>query len=231
MQDRLFDGLDRASLAALVACITYEERRPDSAPVPSFPTAVIAKRFARLAKICSSVQRLERQRGLPQTRDLAGGFAAGTFAWANGAELVGLIDGRMSGGDFVRNTRLVVDLLSQIATVAPDLTTRATARKAAETLRRGVVTPEAATLAEVVTGSVQGANTASRTPRPRPAKNFQRINTMVIAKGSDWGHPISPVELDGVRRVASDRSAAAMICEDAKGIPRGEQSTLNPHQR
>ncbi|HBX76543.1 MAG TPA: hypothetical protein DEG43_02745 [Acidimicrobiaceae bacterium] len=44
---------------------------------------------------------------------------------------------------------------------------------------------------------------------------------MVIAKGSDWGHPISPVELDGVRRVASDRSAAAMICEDAKGIPRG----------
>ena len=166
MQDRLFDGLDQASLAALVACITYEERRPDSAPVPSFPTAVIAKRFARLAKICSSVQRLERQRGLPQTRDLAGGFAAGTFAWANGAELVGLIDGRMSGGDFVRNTRLVVDLLSQIATVAPDLTTRATARKAAETLRRGVVTPEAATLAEVVTGSVQGANTASENTAP-----------------------------------------------------------------
>ncbi|HBX76542.1 MAG TPA: 30S ribosomal protein S3, partial [Acidimicrobiaceae bacterium] len=34
------------------------------------------------------------------------------------------------------------------------------------TLRRGVVTPEAATLAEVVTGSVQGANTASENTAP-----------------------------------------------------------------
>jgi hypothetical protein len=45
----------------------------------------------------------------------------------------------LSGGDFVRNIKQLIDLLRQIAEVAPDAATRSTAAAASEALFRGVV--------------------------------------------------------------------------------------------
>ena len=45
----------------------------------------------------------------------------------------------MTGGDFVRNVKQVIDLLRQIADVAPEPATAAAARAAADRCRRGVV--------------------------------------------------------------------------------------------
>ena len=45
----------------------------------------------------------------------------------------------MSGGDFVRNMKQLIDLLRQVAETAPDPATASTARAAAERLMRGVV--------------------------------------------------------------------------------------------
>ena len=50
-----------------------------------------------------------------------------------------LEDEEMTGGDFVRNVKQLIDLLRQIADVAPDAETAATARAAADACRRGVV--------------------------------------------------------------------------------------------
>ena len=45
----------------------------------------------------------------------------------------------LSGGDFVRTTKQLIDLLRQLALVAPVAATRAAAEHAAEALFRGVV--------------------------------------------------------------------------------------------
>ena len=46
---------------------------------------------------------------------------------------------RLTGGDFVRNVKQTIDLLRQVADVAPDPATAATARAAADACLRGVI--------------------------------------------------------------------------------------------
>ena len=48
-------------------------------------------------------------------------------------------DEDLSGGDFVRNVKTLIDLVRQVGDVAPDPTTARHARQAAEALHRGVV--------------------------------------------------------------------------------------------
>ena len=55
----------------------------------------------------------------------------------------------MTGGDFVRNVRQLIDLLRQLALVAPSADTRRAARQAAEAAFRGVVADSATPAAEV----------------------------------------------------------------------------------
>ena len=79
--------------------------------------------------------RAERERGLPQTRPPDPGFMAVCHGWASGRDLGGLIEGEMSGGDFVRTTKQLIDVLRQLALVAPDRATRANADRAASSAR------------------------------------------------------------------------------------------------
>ena len=150
LDDGVFDGLDTAATAGVAAALTYEERRPDSAPKVSFPTATLRRRFERLERLWHTVNRAEKERGLPQMRAPDGGFVTLAHGWAAGRELGWLLeDSDMSGGDFVRNTKLTIDLLRQVATAAPDLGTRTRAGAAADALFRGVVATEATSLTEV----------------------------------------------------------------------------------
>ena len=58
------------------------------------------------------------------------------------AEVVG--DDDLTGGDFVRTTKQLIDLLRQLAIVAPNPSTRRAAAQAAEAAFRGVVADSAA---------------------------------------------------------------------------------------
>ena len=62
-------------------------------------------------------------------------------AWASGDALADILDedDELTGGDFVRNVKQVVDLLRQLALAAPTPETRATAAAAADACFRGVV--------------------------------------------------------------------------------------------
>ena len=147
IEDGVFDGLDAPSTAAMAAALTYEERRPDAASRPAFPTASLKRRFERLERLWHTVNRAERERGLPQMRAPDAGFVALTHGWAAGRDLGALLDDtEMSGGDFVRNTKITIDLLRQLAVAAPELGTRSRAGAAADALYRGVVATEAASL-------------------------------------------------------------------------------------
>ena len=62
------------------------------------------------------------------------------MAWARGATLDSVLrETDVAPGDFVRNVRQVIDLVRQLAQVAPDPATRDAAELAVALLRRGVV--------------------------------------------------------------------------------------------
>src|SRR5438876_466345 len=68
------------------------------------------------------------------------GFFAAAYSWAAGDDLGDVIaDEEMSGGDFVRNVKQVIDLLGQIRAVATQPGTAEAAGEAADRLFRGVV--------------------------------------------------------------------------------------------
>ncbi len=158
----LLDGLDPASLAAVVSSFSYEARREREAARPA-PAGAIAARVDEIAAMSLSLGDSERARGLPVTRGVEPGFALLTRNWARGRDLRQVLEGRgtakpasggrrrggdrprqatrqvMTGGDFVRNTKQVIDLLRQLALVAPEEGTRIAASSGASRLLRGVV--------------------------------------------------------------------------------------------
>ncbi len=50
-----------------------------------------------------------------------------------------VLDEDLTGGDFVRNVRTLIDLLRQLGDLASDPDTRASARRAADSLARGAI--------------------------------------------------------------------------------------------
>jgi ATP-dependent RNA helicase HelY len=135
----VFDGLEPPELAAVVSTVTYEERRSDAPPSAPVPHQVATRRIEQLRRIARDVQRSERDRGLPRTRLPDSGFAAAARSWAMGRELAAVLADDLSAGDFVRNVKVLVDLLDQLAEAAAAPDTRLAARRAAQALTRGVV--------------------------------------------------------------------------------------------
>jgi len=136
----LFDDLDPASLAALASCFTYEHRSAAPPPEPWYPSGGVHHRVARIEQLAASLNVDEEASGLPLTRPPDPGFLALAHAWVAGEPLDEVLDEEdLSGGDFVRNAKLLIDLLRQIADAASDPDTSASARRAAELMFRGVV--------------------------------------------------------------------------------------------
>jgi ATP-dependent RNA helicase HelY len=145
LEEGFFDGLTPPELAGLVSTFTYETRGPGEAPIPWFPSATLRRRWAEVEGVAGRLRDAEERAGLPTTRSLDPGFVALAHAWASGDELATVLaDEELSGGDFVRVIRQLIDLLRQVAQVASDPTTAAAAASAADTIRRGVVSASAA---------------------------------------------------------------------------------------
>jgi ATP-dependent RNA helicase HelY len=138
--DGVFDGLDAAETAALASCVTYEHRSKEPPPPPTLPTPLVRERFKMLEAVADRLNRFERAASLPETRLPDAGFADAAWAWASGRPLHAVVDEDQTGGDFVRNCRLLVDLLPQLAQLADDDATVLSCREAAYAVRRGVVT-------------------------------------------------------------------------------------------
>lgn len=141
----LFDGVGPADLAALLSMFVYEHRSPDDPPSPWFPSADIADRARRIADVSESLAADEIAAGLSVHRPPDPGFAAVAHAWVAGEGFAEVIDpddpssADLTGGDFVRTMRQLIDLLGQIARVAPDDATRRAAAEASERAFREVI--------------------------------------------------------------------------------------------
>ncbi|MGI9093888.1 MAG: DEAD/DEAH box helicase [Mycobacteriales bacterium] len=142
LRARAWDGLDAASLAAVVASLVYEPRRDTdgSARVPGAIAAALAATLALHADVVAT----EREHRLDRSRDPDLGFCWPAYRWARGESLdhalgaVDVVGEELSAGDFVRWCKQLIDLLDQIADVA-DGSVAATARQAVDAICRGVV--------------------------------------------------------------------------------------------
>ena len=138
----LFDEFDPAALAALASGFTYETRGPAGAerPAPWFPSARFKQRWSDLEKLAVALNDVEDEAGLPLTRRPDPGFFAAAYGWVAGEELADVIaEEELSGGDFVRNVKQLIDLLRQLGDVAPSPATARAAREAADRMFHGVV--------------------------------------------------------------------------------------------
>jgi ATP-dependent RNA helicase HelY len=135
----LFDGLDAVDLAGFASCFTYETRGGAEAQ-PSLPAGRLGDRLRALDGIAQRLNGAEEAAGLAPTRLPDPGFVEPARAWAVGRELGDVVgDGGLTGGDFVRNVKQLVDLLRQIGDLDVDPATARAARRAAGLLLRGVV--------------------------------------------------------------------------------------------
>lgn len=145
LDEGVLDGLDAASLAGLVSTFTYEHRSSTPPPAPWFPSRALAHRFDRIEQLATELNDDERRLRLPPTRRPDPGFLPLAHAWAAGEHLDHVLeDEELSGGDFVRNAKQLLDLLRQIADAATEPATAATARQAAADVFRGVVAASSA---------------------------------------------------------------------------------------
>ena len=143
-----FDDLEPAEVAAVASCFTFERRGPDGdgpRPPRAWPSRTVAQRYRAVERIGRELVVAEHDQRLPTSRPPDPGFAAAAAGWVQGRDLADILDDEeMTGGDFVRNIKQLIDLLGQIAEVAPDPQTADRARAAAEECRRGVVAASSA---------------------------------------------------------------------------------------
>ena len=146
----IFDGLGPAEVAGLASTFTYSARGPEgTGPEPWFPNRSVRERWDALEGVAHDLNRAEEDAGLPLTRRPDPGFVALAHAWAAGGELAHVIaDDEMSGGDFVRNSKQLVDLLRQLGDLASDPATARSCRQAAERVFRGVVSASSVVTAD-----------------------------------------------------------------------------------
>ncbi|HEV3227274.1 MAG TPA: DEAD/DEAH box helicase [Acidimicrobiales bacterium] len=136
----VFDELDPAAFAGLVSVFTYEHRSANPPPAPWFPSSKVRQRYAQIVQLADELNTDEHEAALSQTRVPDPGFVALAHAWTAGGDLDSVLeDEDVSGGDFVRNLKQLIDLLRQIGDTAPLDATRRTAHEAADRCFRGVV--------------------------------------------------------------------------------------------
>lgn len=139
----IWDGLDGPALAAAVSAVVFEARREEreaAPPLPGGPQGRLARALDETQRAWSRLEDLELAHGLSATRPLDLGLVEPVHRWASGRGLASVLQGTdLAAGDFVRWCKQVVDLLDQVAQVAPHPQTRAAARRGVDQVRRGVV--------------------------------------------------------------------------------------------
>jgi ATP-dependent RNA helicase HelY len=153
----VFDGLDPASLAGVASALTFEARRTADDAVEPRKRSVV-DRLALLDGMAAELRADERRVGLRRTRRPDPGLALAVIRWAKGSTLGSVLqETEVAPGDFVRNIRQLIDLVRQLAQVAPEPATRDAAQLAVALIRRGVV------------GANDPGSVGSATDRPEPS--------------------------------------------------------------
>jgi ATP-dependent RNA helicase HelY len=138
-------GLAPAELAAVVSTLVFEARR-DTAGEARLPSGRVPEAWQETLRVWVELADDEGRHKLDRTREPDAGFAWPVYRWARGESLEKVLTAaevngqELSAGDFVRWSRQVIDLLSQIRDVlGKSDPVGSAAANAVRALRRGVV--------------------------------------------------------------------------------------------
>ncbi|WP_256788817.1 RNA helicase [Frankia sp. AvcI1] len=139
----IWEDLTAPALAAAVSSLVFEPRG-DDVGVPALPGgAALRDCLDEMSRLAFRLAATEQGHRLSFLRPPELGFVPAAHDWAVGRPLERVLTDsglELTAGDFVRWMRQLLDLLDQIAKVAPDDSrVRRTARSAMDALRRGVV--------------------------------------------------------------------------------------------
>jgi ATP-dependent RNA helicase HelY len=133
------DGLTPPDLAGVAALLVHEPRRDDVIPPDRLPTATLDRVAAEIQTLAVDLRTVEEDVGITPMRDLDAGFVEPVVRWSDGATLEEAVGEReVSGGDFVRNVKQVIDLLGQLRDVTGG-ERREAFDAARRSLQRGIV--------------------------------------------------------------------------------------------
>jgi ATP-dependent RNA helicase HelY len=147
-------GLKDAELAAVLSAVLYETRGSDGPGAPrndQVPTARLRQALTQTRRLSAQLRADEHRHHITPSREPDDGFVAAIHRWASSGDLVTALaaadaegtGSALSPGDFVRWCRQVLDLLDQVRNAAPQPELRATAKRAIDAIRRGVVAVDA----------------------------------------------------------------------------------------
>ncbi|AEI12260.1 DEAD/DEAH box helicase [Cellulomonas gilvus] len=138
----VWDELDAPGLAAAVSTVVFRSRREEDAQprVPGGPHGRLGVALEGTVRAWSELEDLETAHRLETIAPLDLGLVEAVHRWAAGRNLEAVLrGGDLTAGDFVRWCKQVIDVLDQLAQAAPHERLRATAARAVDGLRRGVV--------------------------------------------------------------------------------------------
>ncbi|WP_099332024.1 DEAD/DEAH box helicase [Actinomyces minihominis] len=136
-----WDDLKPEELAAMVCAVVYEPRGDDGvSSIPShFPTARLELVWTETMRIYEELHAAEVAASHEVTTPPAGQLLPEMYRWAKGASLASILESsELSGGDFVRWVRQVLDMLDQLRRLE-ESEIRSAATKARDRLLHGVV--------------------------------------------------------------------------------------------
>ncbi|KLO26449.1 DEAD/DEAH box helicase [Mycobacterium haemophilum] len=147
-------GLRPAELAAVVSAVLYETRGGDGPGGPvgaEAPTPRLRQALQQTSRLSAALRADEQRHRIAPSREPDDGFVSVMYRWARTGDLAAALAAAdaagngspLSAGDFVRWCRQVLDLLDQLRNAAPEPELRATAKRAINDVRRGVVAVDA----------------------------------------------------------------------------------------
>ncbi len=147
-------GMKPAELAAVVSAVLYETRGgdgPGAAFAAEAPTPRLRQALLQTSRLSGALRADEQTHRIAPSREPDDGFVNVIYRWARTGDLAAALAAAdpsgtgspLLAGDFVRWCRQVLDLLDQVRNAAPDAELRATAKRAINDVRRGVVAVDA----------------------------------------------------------------------------------------
>jgi len=133
----VLDSLSAAELVSVASAMTFESRGSENL-APKIPHAHVANALASITSIWAELEAIEERFDVKTQREPDFGFCFATYKWASGNSLSSVLRGTdMTVGDFVRSTKQLIDLLTQIGGASETLRPRC--REAISKIDRGVV--------------------------------------------------------------------------------------------
>jgi ATP-dependent RNA helicase HelY len=153
LRSGIWEGLDAAELAAVLSAVLYESRgdTPGAPEGVDVPTGKLRRALNQTRRLWTELRADEQRHRISQSREPDDGFVPAIYRWATTGDLTSALvasdtsgsGSPLSAGDFVRWCRQVLDLLDQVRNAAPTPALRATAKRAINDIRRGVVAVDA----------------------------------------------------------------------------------------